>query len=142
MGPWRYLELGDYLLLAEDVLGMEARDIARLPRIGLAESALAAPAAGYGCEEAYPEFNQKAAVLCWHLIQNHPLPDGNKRAGFLSLLEFGELNDRPWHRRPGDPDEAAAMMEGVAAGEVSVEDLAIWIEARSSEAQESGGEVA
>ena len=50
----------------------------------LADSALAAPQAGFGGVEAYPDFATKAAVLCWHLVKNHPLPDGNKRCAFLA----------------------------------------------------------
>jgi hypothetical protein len=38
-----YLELADYLLIAERVLGLPAEAIANFDRIGLAESALAAP---------------------------------------------------------------------------------------------------
>ena len=66
------LELADYLLIAERVLGLPAEAIANFDRIGLAESALAAPQAGFGGVEAYPEFETKAAVLCWHLVKNHP----------------------------------------------------------------------
>ena len=40
-----YLELADYLLIAERVLGLLAEAIANFDRIGLAESALAAPQA-------------------------------------------------------------------------------------------------
>jgi death-on-curing protein len=38
-----YLDLADYLLIAEAVLGVDAEAIARWPGIGLAESALHAP---------------------------------------------------------------------------------------------------
>ena len=75
-----YLDLADYLLIAERVLGLPAEAIANFDRIGLAASALAAPQAGFGGVEAYPDFATKAAVLCWHLVKNHPLPDGNKHA--------------------------------------------------------------
>ncbi len=60
-----YLDLADYLLIAERVLGLPAEVIANFNRIGLAESALAAPQAGFGGVEAYPDFGTKAAVLCW-----------------------------------------------------------------------------
>lgn len=63
-----YLELADYLLIAESVLGVPAEAIANFDRIGLAQSALAAPQAGFGGVEAYPDFETKAAVLCWHLV--------------------------------------------------------------------------
>jgi hypothetical protein len=57
-----YLELADYLLIAERVLGLPAETIANFDRIGLAESALAAPQADFGGVEAYPDFETKAAV--------------------------------------------------------------------------------
>jgi death-on-curing protein len=65
--------LADYLLIAERILGLPAEAIANFNRIGLAASALAAPQAGFGGVEAYPDFATKAAVLCWHLVKNHPL---------------------------------------------------------------------
>ena len=54
-----YLELADYLLIAEAVLGVPAELIADFNRIGLADSALAAPQAGFGGVEAYPDFETK-----------------------------------------------------------------------------------
>lgn len=94
-----YLELADHLPIAERVLGLPAEAIANFDRIGLAESALAAPrpALGGGIE-AYPDFETKAAVLYWHLMKNHPLPDGNKRCAFLVTVEFVERNGRTWLR--------------------------------------------
>jgi hypothetical protein len=84
----RYLELADYLLIAEAVIGLPAERIADFDRIGLADSALAAPKAGFGGVDAYPDFVTKAAVLCWHLVKNQghigtpparPLPVGLPR---------------------------------------------------------------
>ena len=95
-----YLDLVDYLLIAERVLGVRAEVTARFDRIGLAESALAAPRGGFGGVEAYPEFATKAAVLCWHLVKNHPLPDGNKLCAFLATVEFVERNDTRGYQRP------------------------------------------
>lgn len=51
-----YVDLADYLLIAEAVLGVPAELIADFNRIGLADSALAAPQAGFGGIEAHPEF--------------------------------------------------------------------------------------
>ena len=78
-----YLDLADYLLLAEGVLGVPAEAVAEWPGIGLAESALHAPEMGFGGVEFYPELLDKAAVLCVRLARNHPLPDGNKRVAYL-----------------------------------------------------------
>jgi death-on-curing protein len=125
-----YLELADYLLIAEQVLGLPAEAIANFNRIGLAASALAAPQAGFGGVEAYPDFETKAAVLCWHLVKNHPLPDGNKRCAFLATVEFVERNGRTWIPAPGDPDETDQVIRGVASGAVSEADFREWTVAR------------
>lgn len=125
-----YLDLADYLLIAERVIGLPAEAIASFDRIGLAESALAAPQAGFGGVEAYPEFETKAAVLCWHLVKNHPLPDGNKRCAFLATVEFVERNGRTWSSAPGDPDETDQVIRTAASGEMSEADFVEWIAAR------------
>jgi death on curing protein len=80
-----YLKLGDYREIAAELLGTTPEQVARLPRIALADSALAAPQAGFGDQDAYPTLAEKAAVLVEHLARNHPLPDGNKRAAFLQV---------------------------------------------------------
>jgi len=125
-----YLEFADYLLIAESVLGLPAEAIANFNRIGLAQSALDAPRAGFGGVEAYPDFETKAAVLCWHLFKNHPLPDGNKRCAFLATVEFVERNGRTWVPAPGDPDETDQVIRAVASGDVSQADFREWIAAR------------
>jgi death-on-curing protein len=79
--PVQHLELADYLLIVEAILGVPAERLAEMPHlVHLAESALAVPRSGWGGQDAYPEFAQKAALLCARLARNHPLPDGNKRA--------------------------------------------------------------
>jgi death on curing protein len=125
-----YLELADYLLIAEVVLGLPAETIANFNRIGLAASALAAPQAGFGGVEAYPDFATKAAVLCWHLVKNHPLPDGNKRCAFLATVEFVERNGRTWVPAPGDPEESDQVIRAAASGEMSEAAFRSWIGAR------------
>lgn len=126
----RYLDLADYLLIAEAVTGIQAEILLRSARIALAESALHAPAAAFGEVEFYPGFEMKAAVLCSRLARNHPLPDGNKRAAYLALLEFVERNERSWQRSSDDPHETVMVIEAVATGELSEADLADWIRGR------------
>jgi death-on-curing protein len=128
----QYLELGDYLLIAERVLHVPARILAGLDRIDLADSAINAPAAGFAGTEAYPEFETKVAVLGWHLVKNHPLPDGNKRCAFLSMVEFVERNGRTWTRSANDPDETDRIIRSVAAGSLRQEELRDWVAQRIS----------
>jgi len=112
-------------LIAEAVVGTPAEVIALWPGIGLADSALHAPAASFGGVELYPDVIDKAAVLCVRLARNHPLPDGNKRVAYLAMLEFLARNAIAWH--PPSVDETVATVEGVAAGRVSERELADWL---------------
>lgn len=126
-----YLDLADYLLIAEAVLGVPAEAIAQWPGIGLADSALHAPAAGFGGVELYPDVFDKAAVLCVRLARNHPLPDGNKRVAYLALFEFMARNGIEWV--PPTVDETVATIERVAAGTISERELADWLRATRPE---------
>jgi len=57
------IELGDYLIIAEAHTGIDAHQLARMPRvIQLASAALAALFAGFGDFEAYPTLGEKAAI--------------------------------------------------------------------------------
>lgn len=127
-----YLELGDYCEIAAELLGTSAEQIARLPRIGLADSALAAPRAGFGDQDAYPHLIEKAAVLIERLARNHPLPDGNKRAAFLSVWLFLEVNGRPFAGEAADTD--VPMVERIAAGEATPNEIVSWLEKRTAAA--------
>lgn len=126
----RYLGLAEYLWLAEQVTGSDAVTLAKASRIDLADSALHAPAAGFGEDDFYPDIYDKAAVLCCRLAWNHPLPDGDKRASWASLVLFIDLNGGVWDPDPPVVDEAEEAMLAVAAGEVDEEWLASWLRQR------------
>lgn len=125
-----YLELADYLLIAEAVTGIPAEALARSNRVvSLADSALHAPQAAYGGTELYPDLVDKAAVLCSRLARNHPLPDANKRCAFLALVEFLERNDRRLSPPGGEDhdEEVAATIEAVAAGTLDEKEFSRWL---------------
>ena len=102
---WHYLDLADYLLIAEAVTGLKAEVLAEMPRVvSLASSALAVPGSGWQGQDAYPEPKQKVGLLAARLAKNHPLPDGNKRAAWLAMIEFAERNG--YRLNQPDPGEA------------------------------------
>ena len=96
------------------------------PRFDSAESALHAPAAGFGETEFYPDFIDKAAVLIVRLAKNHPLPDGNKRAAWVSLRLFIEINGWTWATTP-TVDQAEHVVLALAAGEWDETRTAGWL---------------
>ena len=126
----RYLTLAEYLWLSEQVTGISADVLSQSGRIELADSALHAPMSGFGNEDFYPDLTDKAAVLCWRLARNHPLPDGNKRAAWASLVMFVDLNGGRWEPDPPEVDDAERTMLAVAAGEIDEQALAAWIRQR------------
>ena len=63
--------------------------------LGLLESALAMPKASFDGEWLHRDRFEMAAAYAFHLCQNHPFFDGNKRTGLACALVFLELNGIP-----------------------------------------------
>lgn len=122
--------LEDYLDLAAVVLAASVESLRRLPRMGLAESAIHAPFASFGGDEAYPGLVEQAAVLVAHLAQNHPLPDGNKRAAFLLMARFLDANGLTWASEDVEVD--AGTVERIAAGQADHAQIVRWIHSRTT----------
>ncbi len=122
----RYIELTDYLAIAAEITGLDPATLTRVTKLGLAESALHAPSAGFGETEFYPDFIDKAAVLVVHLAKNHPLPDGNKRAAWVALRLFIETNEWTWHITPTIDDAEQAVL-AIAAGTWNQDDTSTWL---------------
>ena len=126
----RYITLAEYFWLAEQVTGVDAETLAKASRSDLADSALHATQAGFGDVEFYPDVYDKAAVLVCRLTWNHPLPDGNKRAAWASLVMFIDLNGGAWDPDPPDIDEAEGAMLAIASGDVDEIWTAAWLRER------------
>jgi death on curing protein len=121
--------LDDYIDLAAYLLGANRATVAAFPRLSLAESALHAPFATFGGVEAYPTLVEQAAVLLTHLVRNHPLPDANKRAAFMLTARFLDANGVEWGRPDVEAD--AGLVERVAGGEATHDDVVGWIRERT-----------
>ncbi|MEY2959028.1 MAG: hypothetical protein RLZZ01_1596 [Actinomycetota bacterium] len=126
----RYISLAEFWFLAEQVTGIDAPTLIRASRVDLADSALHAPAAGFGDDDFYPDLYDKAAVLACRIAWNHPLPDGNKRAAWACLVLFLDLNGGTWSPDPPDVAVAVETMFKVAAREVDEQWLAGWLRDR------------
>lgn len=126
----RYVTLAEYFWLAEQVTGVDANTLAKASRSDLADSALHAPQARFGDVEFYPDIYDKAAVLVCRLAWNHPLPDGNKRAAWASLVMSIDLKDATWDPDPTDIDQAEEAMLAIAASEIDEARAAAWLKER------------
>lgn len=121
-----YLGLVDYVAIAAEVTGLDAQRVTEVANLGLADSALHAPAAGFGDTDFYPDFVDKAAVLVVRLAKNHPLPDGNKRAAWVALRLFIDINGWSWDPTPSVDDAEKAML-AIASGDWGHEEAATWL---------------
>ncbi|MFZ1153620.1 MAG: type II toxin-antitoxin system death-on-curing family toxin [Solirubrobacteraceae bacterium] len=122
------IELGDFLLIAEIHSGIDAHQLARIPRvINLAEAALAAPFAGFGDYEMFPALHEKAAVYCSRIATYHPLPDGNKRTAYDVMREFLDRNGAVFTHSSDGLDDTAQTIEDLAANILSESDFTTWV---------------
>ena len=60
--------------------------------IELLKSAIGMPSATFGGEYLHPTVIEMAAAYLYHLVENHPFVDGNKRVGAMASLIFLDLN--------------------------------------------------
>jgi death-on-curing protein len=121
-----YLDIADFIAIAQAVTGLDLQTVMNVTNIDLADSALHAPAAGFGDDDFYPDFVDKAAVLLVRLARNHPLPDGNKRAAWVSLRLFVEVNEWIWDPMPAIDDAESAVL-AVASGSWDEAETAEWL---------------
>ena len=93
------LQLIPNFLLLEEVLEIQRNQVDLyggshgVKDHGMLESALAQPAASFGGEFLHKDIIEMAGAYCFHLIENHPFNDGNKRVGIVATLIFLEMND-------------------------------------------------
>ncbi len=92
--------------------------------LGVLESALAQPRMTFGGTELYPTIQEKAAVLCFSVVINHPFIDGNKRTGHAAMETFLDLNG--WELN-ADINDAEQTMLALAAGKLSRDEFVQWI---------------
>jgi death on curing protein len=125
------LEIAEFLLIAEAVLGMEAERLARETRIPAAEAALAGPFASIDGVPFYADPVERAAICCSRIVRNNPLPDGNKRVGYECMREMLDRSGDAWPRPREDAEEIALKIEGLAAGRISEPDFVRWAKLRA-----------
>lgn len=90
----------------------------------LLDSALKAPFQTFSGEDLYPTIPQKAACLCFGLINNHSFLDGNKRIGILVMMTFMELNHMPI---TCTDEELIQLGLGVASNSIGQNEVLSWI---------------
>jgi death-on-curing protein len=119
----RYLSFAEVVELHRRVIEASG-GLHGLRDLGALESAVAQPRMSFGGEDLYPGVVEKAAALCFSLVQNHPFLDGNKRVGHAAMETFLVLNGFELDAAVEQQEE---LMLALAAGELDRPDLVRWV---------------
>ena len=91
---------------------------------GMLDSALNSPFQSFSGKELYPSIQAKAAQLCFGLVKNHAMIDGNKRLGAHVMLVFLALNG---YELSYGQKELSDIILALASGEIGAEKILQWI---------------
>jgi death-on-curing protein len=109
-----FLTLGEVIDIHRDQIERYGGDPG-LRDLYLLQSAMAMPAAGFGGRYLHTDLFEMAAAYLFHITQNHPFVDGNKRTGAVASLVFLSLND---NEIEADEEEFERIVLGVAQGKI------------------------
>ncbi len=88
----QFLSLLEVLIIHENQINLYGGSLG-IRSEGLLEAALSQPEATYDGELLHPDIYSQASAYLYHLAQNHPFVDGNKRVATVCSLIFLEMND-------------------------------------------------
>ena len=114
-------------LTVEEVLELHAFQVEQfggdpgLRDMGLLESAIAQASQQFGGQFLHEGLAAMASAYLFHIVQNHPFADGNKRTGLHAALTFLAMNDIDLDI-PADQGEALVI--GVATGQIGKSEVA------------------
>ncbi|MDY7093489.1 MAG: type II toxin-antitoxin system death-on-curing family toxin [Acidobacteriota bacterium] len=122
-----FLTLDEVLALHQD----QVRRYGGLPGIreqGLLSSALGAVSATFDGQFLHQSLYEMAAAYLFHLAQNHPFIDGNKRIALAAALIFLWMNDVEIEV---EDDQLTDLVFGVARGEVTKSQVAVFLQSHA-----------
>ena len=91
---------------------------------GMLDLALNNPFQSFGGKELYPSIQAKAARLCFGLVKNHAMLDGNKRLGAHTMLVFLALNGYELYY---SQKELSDVILALASGNIGEKEILQWI---------------
>ena len=121
-----FLSVDDVLLLHADTIAIDGGSHGVRDH-GLLDAAVAMPRQQFGGAFLHEDLAAMAAAYLFHIAQNHPFIDGNKRAAVMSSLAFLRLNDVDLSMASQELEETTRR---VASGELNKEALAQWMRAQ------------
>jgi death-on-curing protein len=121
-----YLEIEEVIRIHDEILAASG-GLNGIRDMGGLESAIVQPQMEIFGEELYPTLAEKAAMLGFSLISNHPFLDGNKRIGHAAMETFMLLNG---YEIDASVDEQEAIVLQVASKEMNKEAFTEWLKSK------------
>jgi death-on-curing protein len=118
----------DAVVAIHQALLQEHGGLIGLPRPDSLEAALARPQQLHHYAQPKPTVARLAAAYGFALAKGHCFADGNKRVALSIIDVFMQMNGS--ELTASEPD-AVVTIQALAAGELTEEGLAAWIEANS-----------
>jgi death on curing protein len=119
----RYLALIEVLDLHRQIINFSG-GILGIRDLGMLESAISQPRMTFDGEDLYPTVIDKAAILGFSIIMNHPFIDGNKRTGHAAMETFLILNG---NEISASVDEQELIILTLASGNLGREAFTEWL---------------
>ncbi len=95
----------------------------------LLDSALEQPKATFGGNYLHDTLIKMAAAYGYHLCNNHPFVDGNKRTALVAMDAFLQRNG---YEITATEKETFKLMMALSSGKLSKDGLAYWLEKNTS----------
>lgn len=96
---------------------------------GLLDSAIAQQQASFDGEYVHENIFEMAAAYGFHICQNHPFYDGNKRTALIAIYTFLYVNG---YRLVADKKSLFAIVVDLASGKVEKKELATYLKKHST----------
>lgn len=122
--PVRFLPEALVLAIHDDQIRLYGGSY-RLRDAAILDSALHMPQAQFDGEFLHPTIYHMAAAYGFHLCQNHPFIDGNKRTAGMVMFTFLKLNG---YEPIATEEDYYRVMMAVASGQMGKEQLVEWLE--------------
>ena len=119
-----FLSVDDVLLIHSDTIENDGGSHGVRDH-GLLDAAVAMPRQQFGGNFLHEDIAAMAAAYLFHIAQNHPFVDGNKRAAVMAALVFLQINGIT--HMPA-PQELETTTRRVAAGELNKKALTKWMQ--------------
>ena len=119
----RYLTLAEVVNLHR-LITKATGGASGIRNLGALESAIAQPKATFDMNDLYPTLVDKAAVLCFSIVQGHPFVDGNKRTGHAAMATFLLLHGA---EIDATLDEQEQIMLALASSSMDRQQFTAWL---------------